>query len=140
MPFKLIEDNKQEHSDKNADGNDLSKHVIPPCAVEFPTRVIISTLCAETKCFLDMEDMSFFYAVRIFLISCGFSTVFTFRQGSVLFSRIRLRRRFASVTISLAVRKVRTNAFLFRQILRSQVPRRRAEPHLFSFSEELAFL
>ena len=53
--------------------------------MEFPTRVIISTLCAETKCFLDMEDMSFFYAVRIFLISCGFSTVFTFRQGSVLF-------------------------------------------------------
>ena len=85
-----------------------------------------------------MEDMSFFYVVRIFLISCGFSTVFTFRQGSVLFSRIRLRRRFASVTISLAVRKVRTNAFLFRQILRSQVPRRRAEPHLFYFSEELA--
>ena len=139
MPFKLIEDNKQEHSDKNADGNDLSKHVIPPCAVEFPARVIISVSYAEAKCYLDMEDMSFFYAVRIFLISCGFSTVFTFRQGSVLFSRIRLRRRFASVTISLAVRKVRTNAFLFRQILRSQVPRRRAEPHLF-FSEELAFL
>jgi transcriptional regulator len=84
-----------------------------------------------------MEDMSFFYAAGIFLISCGFSTVFTFRQGSVLFSRIRLRRRFASVTISLAVRKVRTNAFLFRQILRSQVPRRRAEPQSFLFQRSL---
>lgn len=96
MPFKLIEDNKQEHSDKNADGNDLSKHVIPPCAMEFPTRVIISTLCAEAKCFLDMADISFCYAAGIFLISCGFAAMFTFRQGSVLFSRIRLAppRRF----------------------------------------------
>lgn len=53
------------------------------------------------------------------------------------FSRIRLRRRGASVTISLAVRKVRTNAFLFRQILRSQVPRRRAEPQSFLFQRSL---
>lgn len=53
------------------------------------------------------------------------------------FSRIRLRRRFASVTISLTVRKVRTNAFLFRQILRSQVPRRRAEPQSFLFQRSL---